>query len=202
MAYHRNVERLAAFVLAGGKSSRMGRDKALLLFGEETLLSQSLKLLRSVAGRVGIVGDASKFADYGWVVEDHYRERGPLGAIHAALSESHAEWNLMFAVDMPFVEARLLEYLTTEARMPGVKMVTVPQVGGKIQPLCAVYRREFLELAERALQKGENKIDRLFSEENTRVIGEEELSEAGFSAEMFRNLNTPEDLERALAKRL
>jgi len=86
--------------------------------------------------------------------------------------------------------------------MPGGKMVTVPQVGGKIQPLCAVYRREFLELAERALQKGENKIDRLFSEENTRVIGEEELSEAGFSAEMFRNLNTPEDLERALAKRL
>jgi molybdenum cofactor guanylyltransferase len=79
-------------------------------------------------------------------------------------------------------------------------VVTVPRAGGGLQPLCAVYRRAFADVAERSLREGRNKIDRLFDEVETRVVGEEELSQAGFSGEMFRNLNTPEEWEEAKSK--
>ncbi|MGA9963586.1 MAG: molybdenum cofactor guanylyltransferase, partial [Terriglobales bacterium] len=117
---------VTAFVLAGGKSSRMGSDKAFLRLGDETLLSQALKLTSAVVSEVCIVGDAKKFAAFGRVVEDVYRERGPLGGIHAALSGSTTELNLMLAVDLPFVTQKLLQYLLSRALESGA-MVTVPR---------------------------------------------------------------------------
>jgi molybdopterin-guanine dinucleotide biosynthesis protein A len=185
-----------AFVLAGGKSSRMGSDKAFLRLGDETLLSQALKLTSAVVREVCIVGDAKKFAPFGRVVEDVYRERGPLGGIHAALSGSTTDLNLMLAVDLPFVTHELLQYLLSRALESGA-MVTVPRTGSGFQPLCAVYRRGFTEVAEQSLLEGKNKIDSLFARVGTCVVEENELVRAGFSAEMFRNLNTPEDLEKA-----
>jgi molybdopterin-guanine dinucleotide biosynthesis protein A len=185
-----------AFVLAGGKSSRMSSDKAFLRLGDETLLSQALKLTSAVVSEVRIVGDTTKFAPFGRVVEDVYRERGPLGGIHAALSGSTTDLNLMLAVDLPFVTHELLQYLLSRALESGA-MVTVPRTGSGFQPLCAVYRRGFTEVAEQSLLEGKNKIDSLFARVGTCVVEENELVRAGFSAEMFRNLNTPEDLEKA-----
>jgi molybdopterin-guanine dinucleotide biosynthesis protein A len=187
---------VTAFVLAGGKSSRMGSDKAFLRLGDETLLSQALKLGGTVAEAVWIVGDAKKFAAFGRVVEDVYRDRGPLGGIHAALSGSTTELNLMLAVDLPFVTQKLLQYMLSRALESGA-MVTVPRTGSGVQPLCAVYRRGFAEVAEQSLLEGKNKIDSLFARVETCVIEESELVRAGFSEQMFRNLNTPEELEKA-----
>ena len=190
------VTRITAFVLAGGKSSRMGRDKAFLPWGEETLLAHALKLAGSVGASVHIVGDANKFASYGSVVEDVYRDRGPLGGIHGALSSSVTELNLLLAIDLPLVEPPFLQYLASKARESGAT-VTVPRAGNGWQPLCAVYRREFVAIAGQFLLAGKNKIDPLFAMVKTRVLEEQELDEQGFSAGMFRNLNTPEELEDA-----
>jgi molybdopterin-guanine dinucleotide biosynthesis protein A len=187
---------VTAFVLAGGKSSRMGSDKAFLRLGDETLLSQALKLAGNVAEAVWIVGDAKKLAAFGRVVEDVYRDRGPLGGIHAALSGSTTEVNVMLAVDLPFVTQKLLQYLLSRALESGA-MVTVPRTGSGFQPLGAVYRRGFAEVAEQSLLEGKNKIDSLFARVETCVIEESELVRAGFSEQMFRNLNTPEELEKA-----
>jgi len=187
---------VTAFVLAGGKSSRMGSDKAFLRLGDETLLSLALKSARAIAGEVRIVGDAKKFADFGRVVEDVYRGQGPLGGIHGALSSSATELNLILAVDLPFVRPEFLEYLLLRARESSA-MITVPRAAGGLQPLCAAYRRGFAEIAEQSLRQGKNKIDSLFASVGTRVIEEDELAQAGFSAEMFRNLNKPEELEKA-----
>jgi len=192
---------VTGFVLAGGKSSRMGSDKAFLRLGEETLLSQALKVAGAVAREVRIVGDAEKFAACARVVEDVYRDRGPLGGIHGALLSSTTELNLVLAVDLPLVRPELLEYMLLRARESGA-MVTVPRAGNGLQPLCAVYRRGFVEVAEQSLRGGKNKIDSLFERVGTCVIEEDELVRAGFSAEMFRNLNTPEELEKARSLRL
>ena len=73
-------------------------------------------------------------------------------------------------------------------------IVTVPRAGKGWQPLCAVYRREFANAAEEALQARRYKIDALFHDATTQIIGEHELESAGFFPEMFRNLNTREDL--------
>ncbi len=187
---------VTGFVLAGGKSSRMGSDKAFLRLGEETLLSQALKVAGAVAREVRIVGDAETFAAWGRVVEDIYSDRGPLGGIHGALLSSTTELNLVLAVDLPLVRPELLEYMLLRARESGA-MVTVPRAGNGLQPLCAVYRRGFVEVAEQSLRGGKNKIDSLFERVGTCVIEEDELVRAGFSAEMIRNLNTPEELEKA-----
>ena len=191
-----NVDDVTAFVLAGGKSTRMGRDKAFLEFKGRILLARALELAAGVADDVRIVGDPRKFAAFGRVVEDIYRERGPLGGIHAALKSSSTELNLMLAVDLPFMQSDFLKYLISVARETRA-WVTVPRASDGLQPLCAVYRREFARIAEQSLAQGKNKIDALFDEADTKILAPEELSEAGFSGQMFRNLNTPEEFDEA-----
>jgi molybdenum cofactor guanylyltransferase len=198
--YYQRVEPIAAFILAGGKSSRMGQDKAFLELEGETLLARAMELAATVASDVRLVGDPQKLLPFGRVVEDVFPGRGPLGGIHAALTSSTADLNLVLAVDLPFVETRFLAYLLSAASQSGA-VVTVPQAVGGWQPLCAVYRREFGAIAERALRKRKNKIDALFAQIETRVVGKDELARMGFSAEMFRNLNTPEDIARATGLR-
>lgn len=185
-----------AFVLAGGRSSRMGMDKAQVTLGDQTLLERALALVGGVVTAVWIVGSREKFGRFGNVVEDEFPDHGPLGGIHAALRASSSDRNLVLAVDMPFVEARFLEYLLSRAGAAEA-VVTVPRAGGGWQPLCAVYRREFTNWAEPALRAGNNKIDPLFAKCNVQVVDEEELKKAGFSSDMFRNLNTPEELRVA-----
>jgi molybdopterin-guanine dinucleotide biosynthesis protein A len=187
---------ITAFVLAGGKSARMSSDKAFLELGGRSLLARSLDLARVVTPEIRIVGDPEKFAAFGPVVPDVYPGRGPLGGIHAALSASTTDYNLILAVDLPFIELSFLQYLMAAAQSANA-VVTVPSVGGHFHPLCAVYRKAFLPAAERALAERRNKLDALFSEVPVRVISEEGLSAAGFDSAIFRNLNTPEDWEQA-----
>jgi molybdenum cofactor guanylyltransferase len=190
------VDPVTAFVLAGGKSSRMGEDKAFLQLGSRTLLDHALELARAAGGRAWIVGSSGRFAAFGPVVEDVFADRGPLGGIHAALTQTVTDLNLMLAVDLPFLHLRLLNYLIAEAR-ESAAVVVVPKVGEYLQPLCAVYRRSFRHVAEQSLRAGRNKIDGLFAEVPTRVIEPEELRQSGFAEEMFRNLNTQQDWEDA-----
>ncbi|MGB8985643.1 MAG: molybdenum cofactor guanylyltransferase [Candidatus Sulfotelmatobacter sp.] len=199
--YYRGMGGIAAvdvtgFILAGGKSTRMGTDKAFIEFEGRSLLERALGLARSVTPDVRIVGAREKFAPFAPVVEDIFRERGPLAGIHAALRGSQTELNFMLAVDMPFVSVTFLQYLISEARTAAEATVIVPRSEGRRQPLCAVYRPRFADAAETALRAGRNRIDSLFDTVETRVIGEEELGRAGFSSAIFRNLNTPEQLEQ------
>ena len=189
----------SGFVLAGGRSSRMGTDKAFLELNGRTLLNRALDLLHVLTPEVRIVGPASRFAAYGPVVEDKYAGRGPLAGIHAALTASATELNLVLAVDLPFVTESLLRFIVEQAHTSDA-LVTAPRIAGGYQPLCAVYRRAFASHAQAALEGGRNKIDALFVAETTRVLEESELNRFAFSAAMFENLNTPEDLRRAVSE--
>jgi molybdopterin-guanine dinucleotide biosynthesis protein A len=194
------------FVLAGGKSSRMGTgvDKAFLEFGGQTLLDRALTVMSEVCDSVRVVGDPARFTKYGSVksgsskfesvVTDIFPGCGPLAGIHAALMASPAELNLMLAVDMPFVSRELLAFLFADAEdKDNHAIITVPRSAKGLQPLCAVYRREFSTVAEEALRAGKYKVDAAFSGAHIRVIEESELAAAGFSERNFFNLNTPED---------
>jgi molybdenum cofactor guanylyltransferase len=206
MLFHMDTSALtrAAFVLAGGKSSRMGAgidgagiDKAFLDFRGQTLLNQALGTARAVCEKVAIVGDPAKFASHPAlkneaVVVDIFPGCGPLGGIHAALLQSSAELNLMLAVDLPFVSKALLDFLFTAAEKNDAS-VTVPKIGKGWQPLCAIYRREFAQSAELALREGKYKIDTLFRSISVHAIEVSELLAAGFSENNFFNVNTPQD---------
>jgi molybdopterin-guanine dinucleotide biosynthesis protein A len=187
---------VTAFILAGGKSTRMGADKAFVTLDGRMLLARALQLARSVTRDARIVGDPAKFEPFASVVEDRFRDCGPLAGIHAALRASPTELNLTLAVDVPFVSPSLLQYLIKRAKNSAAT-ATVPRTNGGWQPLCAVYRRQFADAAEKALRAGRYKIDALFATVETLAIEEEELIRVGFSAKMFRNLNTREELEAA-----
>jgi molybdopterin-guanine dinucleotide biosynthesis protein A len=190
------MSQVAVFVIAGGQSSRMGRDKAFLALGGSTLLERALAVARCVSQEVTIVGQRDKFAAYGSVIEDIYCGQGPLAGIQAALSGSKFELNLMIGVDTPFLDPKFVQYLVEQARTSGAT-VTVPRVARQAQPLCAVYRREFAAVAENALRQGRNNIVPLFAEVTTREIGDVEMQELAFDPRMFDNLNTPEEWEQA-----
>jgi molybdopterin-guanine dinucleotide biosynthesis protein A len=192
------VPDLTAFVLAGGKSRRMGSDKAFVMFKGERLLARAIQVCRAVTSNVIIVGDRKKFSPYAPVVEDIFPGCGPLAGIHAALRASHTDLNLLLAVDLPFVGPGILRYLLTQAG-PSEVLVTVPRAEHGLHPLCAIYRPGFSDLAENSLRQGRYKIDALFDTVNTNVIEEDVLQAAGFSPHIFRNLNTPEELAEAQA---
>jgi len=186
----------AAYLLAGGKSSRMGENKAFLNFHGQTLLDRARTELTTACGSVTIVGDPATFAGYHPVISDIFPGCGPLAGIHAALTHSSAELNVMLAVDMPFVSADLLGFLLHAAEQAPAA-ATVPQIALGLQPLCAVYRRTFTPIAERALKLKQYKIDAAFANLPIHVIGEQELAVAGFSEKNFLNLNTPDDRRAA-----
>jgi molybdenum cofactor guanylyltransferase len=186
----------AGFILAGGKSSRLGVDKAFLEFQGRTLLERAIETLQVVCNTVTIVGNPAKFASYGAVVTDAYTDCGPLGGIHAALAQSSSEMNFVMAVDMPFVSREFLSFLRTTA-MASDALVVVPRTSKGFQPLCALYRRDFGAPAEAALRAGKYKIDAVFPSVAVRVINEEDLLKGGFTERIFLNINTPDDLRDA-----
>jgi molybdopterin-guanine dinucleotide biosynthesis protein A len=187
---------VTGFVLAGGKSTRMGQNKADLKLNGRSLLEHALAALRGVCREVAILGKRELYGQWGAVYEDVFPGCGPLGGIHAALTNSGTEYNLIIAVDTPFLQPDFLSYMAERAVASGA-VVTTPEIAGYMQPLCAVYGKAFLPVAERALKAGEYKITPLFPSGETVLVGEQELRQFAFGAEMFENLNTPQDLERA-----
>ncbi|HEY2496460.1 MAG TPA: molybdenum cofactor guanylyltransferase [Candidatus Angelobacter sp.] len=187
---------LSGFVLAGGKSTRMGQDKAALTLNGRTLLEHALAALREVCHNVAILGRHELYGALGPVIEDVFSGCGPLGGIHAALANSKAHFNLVIAVDTPFLVPEFLSYLAERAIAHGA-IVTTPEIDDYTQPLCTVYSRDFLPIAEQALRQGNYKIVPLFPNDRTLIIKEADLRQFAFAADMFENLNTPEDLARA-----
>jgi molybdenum cofactor guanylyltransferase len=131
---------IEAFVLAGGRSRRMGRDKALLEWDGSTLIERALGSLRGVSSTVRIVGDREDLSSFAPVVADTFPGSGPLGGIHAALAASNHDWNLFLPVDQPLLPAGFLRWMLTRVALTEA-VATVPIVAGLPQPLCAVYHR-------------------------------------------------------------
>jgi molybdenum cofactor guanylyltransferase len=174
----------------------MGQDKAAITLNGLTLLQHALAALREVCRDVAILGKHELYGNLGPVYEDIFPGCGPLAGIHAALSNSQTRLNLIIAVDTPFLAPEFLSYLAERAKDSDA-IVTTPEIEDYTQPLCTVYSLDFLPIAEQSLRSGNYKIVPLFPEGRTLVIQEAELRQFAFAADMFENLNTPEDLARA-----
>jgi molybdopterin-guanine dinucleotide biosynthesis protein A len=171
----------------------MGSDKALLKFRGRTLIELALEHASAVATRVRIVGSREKYAAYGEVIEDVYPGQGPLAGIHAALRASERDRNLILAVDAPLIELEYLRQLTASAEKSGAAVTVTRTSDGRLHPLCAVYRKSFADVAERALREKRNKIDALFAQVMTEYV---EPAALGFDERMLANVNTPDDLDK------
>jgi len=192
--------KVTGVILAGGKSSRMGADKALLKIGPYSVIERVAAVLRAVTDELLIVtGQPEKYASFGdLTTPDLMPGNGPLGGIHAALTKSAHQLALITACDLPFISAPLCRLLIG-VMAPGLDAAT-PLYRGRIEPLCAVYSKTALKVIERRLSLGLNKTTLLFDELKVRYVEEAELSKAEICLEkVFFNLNTPSDLATARA---
>jgi molybdopterin-guanine dinucleotide biosynthesis protein A len=175
----------------------MGSDKALLSWAGETLLQRTLAVAREACGQVFISGSRERYAKFGEVIEDAQSGLGPLSGLQAALHATQTDLNLILSVDLPLMTAEFLVWLVQQARS-GEQRISVPEAQGRLQPLCAIYRRQVLVIVDEALAKGDLKVTRLFHRTRTRIIGEHEIRAAGFDPSIFTNVNTPGEYESLL----
>ncbi len=172
------VVEISGFVLAGGRSSRLGRDKALLpwppnLFAEgnsQTLLQHSIARLESVCTTVSICANRDDLPFAEAIIPDALPGSGPLGGIVAALEHSTTDWNLMLAVDLPVLPVEVLQALVACARpgqeseaasnlrSPQMVACILPEVDGLPQPLCGLYHRVLVPGLRVALEAGTLKV--------------------------------------------
>jgi len=194
---------LTAAVLAGGRSVRMGRDKASLLLDGVPLLKVMTDRAASCADEVLVVGRAGfpgLFASGVRFVPDLGELGGPpssMRGLHAALTHARGEFVLLLPCDMPFFDVGLVEYM--KGLCPEADVV-LPCLGGRCEPLCALYRASLVVRAGVLLEEGVLRLRALLEGPELRV----RLVEEGgypFAEDAFFNINTPEDYRRALGLR-
>lgn len=145
---------VAGFVLAGGRSSRMGSDKALALFGGIPLIEIALAAFAEVEIPAEIAGSRSDLAEYGREIPDLFADSGPLGGIYAALTVSSAEWNVFLPVDLPLMPSSLLACLLQRAQLTR-SPVTAATLNGRLEPLPVVLHRSVLAPVADRLANGQ-----------------------------------------------
>jgi molybdenum cofactor guanylyltransferase len=188
---------VGGFVLAGGKSSRMGRDKALLEISGVSLLARAASLLQSVTGEPKIVGSPSIYSSLGLpLVADDWPGCGPLGGIATVLCASDCAWNLIIACDLPYLTKAWLDFLIERALKSKADAV-VPMNERGPEPLCAMYHKNAEHRIRAAVEGGVRRVtDGLAS---LRVEYVEPLEWKAFASEglLFKNVNSPADYEEA-----
>ncbi len=180
---------LGGFVLAGGRSSRMGRDKALLVLEGEAMAQRAAGVLGSfLQAPVALVGAPARYAHLGLpVVEDRFPGDGPLAGIEAALSSTYTrDWNLIVACDMPHLRVDILRGLAAEADAHPEALCIMAVSSRGAEPLCAVWRREFGPVARAALAAGRRKV--------RDVVAEVQVAHFQINEDSaLTNVNTPAD---------
>ncbi|MGA2889872.1 MAG: molybdenum cofactor guanylyltransferase [Terracidiphilus sp.] len=201
---------VAGFVLAGGRSSRMGTDKALQIFAGQPLVVHALSLLRQAGLQASIAGARSPLVVFAPVVEDPQPDMGPLGGICAALAVTSASRAVFLSVDLPLLPASLVVFLQHHACITGAA-VTLTSVNGFPQTFPAVVCRSTLPALHSELEAGRRGCYSAFQATATRmgqplsVLPVELLVQSGHvahpddlpAARWFLNVNTPADLHRA-----
>jgi molybdenum cofactor guanylyltransferase len=179
--YHFDVASRAGYVLVGGASSRMGRDKALLPFRGITLAQAIAEAVEASAGSVALVGGGTRGA-----IPDLYPGEGPLGGILTALKASNTDWNLVVACDMPALSPHFLRQLLGAAECCEGDALVPAGPSGRLEPLCAVYHRRSRGGLERAFARGVRKMAVALEEVRCVTWRVPEVF-------YFQNVNTPED---------
>jgi molybdopterin-guanine dinucleotide biosynthesis protein A len=188
------------FVLAGGESLRMGRDKALLEVGGCEMVVRTTRLVESVVGRAVVIGHPEGLESLGLqVIPDDWPGAGPLGGIATALRASSARWNLIAACDLPYLTKAWLDHMVARAESSSADAVLPMNVQGA-EPLCAMYHKRCEAFVRAALERGTRKVTEGLAGV---VIEPIELSEwKAFDGDglLFKNMNSPADYEEAKAR--
>jgi molybdopterin-guanine dinucleotide biosynthesis protein A len=183
--------RPAGFVLAGGNSSRMGRDKALLEWDSHPLIERIAREVEAVTGNIALIGVPDRYTALGIECFPDLRPGlGPLAGIEAALMSGRGDLNLIVACDMPLLESAWLRDLLHTANQTNARCVVSLDSTGNLHPLCAVYRTDCLPVVQHALDENRLKLRDLVRELDAVTV------EIG---RPILNVNTPQDWDLFLS---
>ena len=187
-----------AIILSGGKSSRMGTNKALLPFNEKTNIERIKDKLQIVFDEVILVTNDPETYQFLNIktVTDLYPGKGPLAGVHAGLSASNYEENIIVACDMPFASAELAEILVKNLKHYDA---LVPIIGGKQHPLFAAFQKRIVKEVESCLEEDRLSMVKLFNKLNVCYLEDEDLRVYGINSleRVFYNMNHPDEYETA-----
>jgi molybdopterin-guanine dinucleotide biosynthesis protein A len=189
------IRNRAAWVLTGGRSSRMGANKALLeIDGLPLALRVAREAAKACAG-VSLVGDPAVYGSLHLpVVPDTFPGQGPLAGIEAALGATQADWNLIVACDMPALPSEVISRLFALSAD-----CAVPQYeDGRVEPLCAVYHRRCHPIIRAALESGVRKVTDALRRLESEGFALRYVRVA--SEGLFANLNTPDEMQSYLKR--
>ena len=191
---------IGSIVLAGGKSLRLGQNKALEIIGNKSLLERAVAQLGSFHSDIIIVAAAKQslpqLIGYPRVrnMVDVYPGKGPLGGIYTGLAASDSFYNLVVACDMPFLNLALLDYMI---QLSADFDLVIPRLGDMVEPLHAVYSKNCLAPIEQLLRQGSLGIREIFALVKVRYVEADEIDRFDPEHLSFFNINTKADLERA-----
>jgi molybdopterin-guanine dinucleotide biosynthesis protein A len=213
-----NVE---AFILAGGKSSRMGRDKTLLELNGEPLVQRAANLVKHLVSKVSLVTSAgqssaldgtNRHSTFGLpTLNDNWPDAGPLGGIATALAAAQTPWCLVLACDMPFITKEWIAVLLGKVEQLESEVaasqnerersqqfdVIIPETSRGLEPLCAAYRSTCAPIVATELNRGVRKVTDAFANLNLRRVSEKEWRTFSPDGNLFGNLNTWQDYREA-----
>jgi molybdenum cofactor guanylyltransferase len=193
---------VAAYVLAGGGSTRFGRDKALAEIGGKPMVVRMCELLRGVLNEVTVVAAAEKYSGLGLqIVADRWPGEGPLGGIitalrTAAVKDAVCEWNIILSCDMPFLTADWMKFLAARA-LKSEAQVVVPKSEFGLEPLCACWRTEATRVLQEAFEGGVRKVTEALKRVTTEVLDVRDWKRFDSAGRLFWNMNTAADYEEA-----
>ncbi|MBN2079333.1 MAG: molybdenum cofactor guanylyltransferase [Spirochaetes bacterium] len=190
-----------AFIIAGGRSSRFGEDKALFHYRGKTLLEHVIGTIRPAIPHIAVIADLDGKYDipgvpcYGDLVPGY----GPLGGLHAALHRLERGSAFLFPCDMPYLNEDLIRYMMSAS---GGFDVTVPYYGGYYQPLHAIYSPHCIGPVERCIEKNLRRIIAFYDDVTVRRIREDEIRGLVDPYRAFRNINFRRDLDGETMEKL
>lgn len=193
---------LAGYIMAGGASSRFGKDKALMEIGGRALLVRMIELMRGVTESTKIVAMEGKYGEFGVdVIADCWPGQGPLGGIITALmatedSAQRRDWNLIVSCDMPFLTREWLRYLVEHA-LESAAEVVVPSSAQGLEPLCACWRTSAIKKLQYAFEDGVRKVTEAMKRLEMEVLDEEDWKRFDSAGRLFWNMNTPADYDES-----
>jgi molybdopterin-guanine dinucleotide biosynthesis protein A len=190
-------DQVAAFVLAGGGSTRMGRDKARLELGGEPMVIRAVHLAEPHVASVAVVAPGDRYAAMEMpVLPDRWPAAGPLGGIATALSTTSADWNLILGCDLPYLTSEWLAWFIPRA-MNSPAQAVVPESRRGLEPLAAMYHRACAAALTAAVERGVRRVTEGLAEILVERVRAAEWQGLDPSGRLFDNMNTPEDYEEA-----
>ncbi len=190
-----SLEGVTGVVLAGGKSTRYGTNKAFAEVHGVPLIERTIRVMGSVFRRLLLVTNTP--SEYAYLdlpmVEDLIKGLGPVGGIYTGLEVIEDEAGFFVACDMPFLREDFLRYMVG---LKGVYDAVVPRVGWMVEPLHALYAKNCLPAIRESIHSQEYQTLKFFQKINVRYIEEEEIRSIDPDLRSFLNINRPEDLKR------